>query len=333
MKTFIPLTEIHPNPERIARSLRDAPDYQAHWRFLVSEQHLIRIQQAPDREAALDAIVAEEKDRFVRWFVLFQSGRDTPLAPSFDYALRCHRSANGKRVGENIASMVVAGRTSAQIAEENASHRYHIVVFEKLFFDVRRYLLNRFWIALVCYFPNDLSSLDKSASRRLISAFERGWPGLAATFSKFQLKPVCGDKKAFEKAFARLLLGCTNRSGDYVSTLEMEGVNPSLEEMKFLLQLDLPKRGIAPGLAELDYVTPRSPTQEKQYREAAKLVGKYSRAQLAQGEDILGGGGEEDGRNGAREGLRFVLKKGPKRRNEAVLEKRLTSDGVNVQAR
>ena len=88
----------------------------------------------------MNDILSGEKDPYVRQLLLSQSGRRSVIPAAIEYALRCYRSQNENWIAARIAAMVVAGRSSAEIAEEIGTEPVHVVAFEKIFFDVRRYL-------------------------------------------------------------------------------------------------------------------------------------------------------------------------------------------------
>ena len=187
MNTIIPLGETPTNSYPIIRDC--GPGYFADWRFRVCEQYLIKIAQAPDSGVALNEILSAEQDPVIKELVSFQFGRESQMAESIQYALSCHKSRSKTLFARAISAMVIADRSSSQIGEELGCIPEHIQAYEKIFFDIRRYLDLRFVIKDLCYFPSSMTSLGDDASRWLITAFERGWDGLAATFSKCDWYP------------------------------------------------------------------------------------------------------------------------------------------------
>lgn len=268
------LIQVHKTPANhpIVRSF--GPGYKAHWRFQALQQHLIRVAQATDSAAVLNDILSAEKDPFVRQLVLFESGRPSVIAAPIEYALSCHRSRHENPFARMISAMVVAGRSSSQIAEVMGTSRAHVIAYEKIFFDVRRFLELRFWIKHLCYFPGSMTGLGEDASRRLTTALERGWNALAASFSLSRSEPISkhDPNPAGKQVVNQILLGVSARLADFLSALEMNGVTPSAAEVEPLLKIAFFARELAPTLSQLDYPTALSPSEEKKSREAAELV-------------------------------------------------------------
>jgi hypothetical protein len=275
MDFLIELGKVRTNPDPTPRSLSEGPDYRPNWRFLVSEEHLLKVAEAKKKSNALDDILLNEKDPFVRQLVLYQSGRRSVMADSIEYALRCRRSAAGNPIAGMIPAMVVAGRSAIQIAQDVGTEPRHIVAYEKMFFDVRRYLGNVFWIKNLCYSTGGAASMQQNASRWLVTACERGWAGLANAFST-QPSPKAG---AGQTALNRIYLGLLSRAGDYISTLEMAGVAPGERDIDWLLQTRRAsvEAGTTIKQQQLDYPSPIDPEKERRLQEAAEQVAGLSR--------------------------------------------------------
>jgi hypothetical protein len=274
MELFIELGKVRANPDPTPRSLREGPDYRPHWRFLVSEEHLLKVAEAKKKSNALDDILLNEKDPFVRQLVLYQSGRRSVIADSIEYALRCRRSEAGNPIAGMILAMVVAGRSAIQIAQEVGTEPRHIVAYEKMFFDVRRYRANSFWIKNLCYATGGATLMQQNASRWLVTACERGWAGLAGAFST----PPWPKAGAGKTGFNRIYLGLLSRAADYITTLEIGGVAPSERDIAWLLQVQ--RAAVEAGLPirqqQLDYPTPVDPEKERRLQEAKEQVAGLS---------------------------------------------------------
>ena len=283
MSELISLRKNPVDPDHIVRSLKDGPDYYPHWRFQAGGKYLIRLAQAQDPAATRGEIWSEAKDPFLRKFLAFHlDGRSSKSGPT-EYALRCHRSRNENLTATKISAMVIAGRSSSEIAQEVGTTRANVVAYEKIFFDVRRYLDRRFWIKELCYFPHRMTLLEEGASRWLITACERGWNGLAFIFSTSRSGWKAAGKWNSESAGKSLSdmisLGLVGRLIDFIFALEMGGVKPIAQEMELLSNLGLLGPGLPASFHQLDYPTALSPNEEKNARKTTELISGISPAQ------------------------------------------------------
>ena len=273
MHTSIQLAERGSNRRPIPRSLRASAEYVPHWRFLVFQQYLEEIAGSKD-EGALNEILAREPDRIIKALLRFEFGGSCRWSEAIGYALDCHRSQHSNRIAAMISAMVVAGRTSAEIAEEIASDRRHVIAYEFLFFDVRRYLENRYWIKDLCYSHQRITTLNERAGRWLITACERGWPGLSDTFSTARANSAPAGQRALETFALRIASRCS----DYVTLRDQAGMVPDGHDLELLLRFVSLQRELPASLQQLDYPTPISLAEAKAAREAAEAVGKLSPA-------------------------------------------------------
>lgn len=279
MTTLVPLGKTF-NPDPIVRSLEEGPDYHTHWRFLICEQYLCEIARSPDKSVARRKILSAEKDDFVKQLLLFHAEDRSSKPGPIEYALRCYRSRNENLTATKISAMVIAGRSPRDIAQEVGSTRANVVAYEKIFFDVRRYLPQRFWIKELCHFPSRMTVLGEGASRCLITACERGWNGLAFMFSTSRSDSKAADKwkpESVGKSLSDMIsLGLAARLVDFIATLEMNGVKPTAQEMELFLKLGLIGSELPSSFHQLGYPPAFSPKEEKKRREDAKLVDKMS---------------------------------------------------------
>ena len=253
--------------EQIPRSSLNSPNYCPRWRFDVVERYFTE-SVVENQSNALSEIMLREKDPYVRQLLLFHTGGRCVNKDAISYALKCDLSSNKNSMAVTIAAMVVADRSSEEIAEEIGTKREHVVAYEKLFFDVRRYRGNQFWLKELCY-SGFLPWLGKGAARWLITAFERGWAGLAATFSNSNADPQVEGGREWER-MSRIYM---NRAADFLIQLEMRGVELSAEEIKILqpIVMSLQREG-AGNLRKLCDRPPSTWTQKKQREESARLV-------------------------------------------------------------
>jgi hypothetical protein len=257
----------------IPRSLRDSPNYSPCWRVEVFEQYLIRIAEAKDQSNAVTEILAEEGDPFIRQMLLFHFERRCLIPDSIEYAIQCRQTEAQNRIQSMVKAMVIAGRNPEQIASEIGTDAFHIHTFEKLYFDVRRYLRNRAWLKQLCY-PNLVGNepaYRQAEARWLAISFERGWPGLAPCF----LRPLHIKPRTGREELNRFWQGLLSRAADFLVWLEINGVVPSERDLRLLqmAQQQAKQFGFSTtSRADLDYMQPAEREQEESVHEAAELV-------------------------------------------------------------
>ncbi len=280
METVFTLAKTSSSPDSIVRSLKEGADYLPHWRFLICEKILRETNLAPDASTARSQILFKEKDPFLRKLLAFQweggSGKSRPI----EYALRCYRSRNENLTATTISAMVIAGQSPRDIAEEIGTTRANVIAFEKIFFDVRRYLELRPWIKALCFFPSRMTVLEKGASRWLITACEHGWNGLAYVFSTSRSGTEAVDnynmKSAGKSNSDMISLGLGGRLADFIITLEMEGVKPTAEEMALFCKLGLLGPGLPASFHQLDYPKALSRKEAEIRRKHQSMIGKLT---------------------------------------------------------
>ena len=257
-------TSAYPAP----RSLADGPDYRPDWRFLTFQQYAADLAVAKDEAATLQQILSQEKDRVLRELLKFEFGGSSRWHSSISYALACHRTQDNNPIAASISAMVVAARTCGQIAEEIGAKRRHVIAYELLFFDVRRFAENRYWIKHLCYFPQRVTSLGEDASRWLITACERSWAGLSAIFSTSRSPSAPAGQTAAE----RFSLGLASRCADYVNHRDLAGTAPDLHDIDLLFRSTSIASELAPSLHQLDYPNPVSCAEARREKERRELV-------------------------------------------------------------
>jgi hypothetical protein len=156
--------------QQIVRSLDEGPDYQPDWRWRTVEKYLEEINDSPetaDSSVKCAQVLGQEKDEIIRQTVEFYCDVLSGDKAAVEYALRTQRTPE---VATKIKAMVVADMPIELIASNLGTQPAKIEFFEKLFFDVRRYLDKRDWLETVCY--------GIGGHRYLQVAFERGRPGV-----------------------------------------------------------------------------------------------------------------------------------------------------------
>jgi len=216
---------------KITRALENGADYRPHWRDLQVQEYLNSIAQS-DAEAPtrLNEILSEESDPFVRDLLLFHSDRPCSNEEGIAYAVNCQRDNSKTLSASLIKTMVIANRSPELIAPEFGTTKERIEIFEKLYFDARRYLKHRGWLRGICSPAVKPNALDAAESRWFAIAFRRGWPGVEEVV--LGQMPKCGERN-LEHAFS-ILLG---RVEDHCVALEASGEAPSEKDIKKIAQL------------------------------------------------------------------------------------------------
>jgi hypothetical protein len=243
------------------------------WRFDVFEQYLVKIAEAKDDSVAVAEILAEEPDPYLRQLLLFHFGRRCVISATVRYAMECHQSESQNQIGPMIRAMVVAGRSSGQIAAELGTDPASIRCFEKIYFDVRRFLENRAWLKRICFPPliGNEPAHRQAEVRWLAIAYERQWAGLAPCF----LRSLQTKARTGREELSRFCQGLLSRAADFVAQLEIHGVPPSERDV-FLFQIvqeQAKKLGLGSiSLSDLDYADPLELDEDKARHEAARLL-------------------------------------------------------------
>jgi hypothetical protein len=266
MKTIV-LFDPKPNevPAPIRR-LQDGPDYRPDWRFLAVERYISEIGEAADKSAETDVILAREKDPFVRQLLRFHCARTCVIAGPILYALRCHATNAENRAESVIKAMVVAGRTAQQIAADLGTDASNVVAFEKIYFDVRRYLDKSAWLAQLCHsVRHNPTEVEMCEARWMTIAFH-GWARLAPYLTQPRQPLSATPQTAVNHLLHHLLF----RSLDFVISLETRGIPPSERDLQMLAVLQQRFEGLSLPLPprDIDFAAPLGPEQKKKVAES-----------------------------------------------------------------
>jgi hypothetical protein len=254
------------------RSLSQGPDYRPDWRWRTCERYLVQVSTSKDKEAEVDHILARERDPYLRQLIRYQFNRRCIIGSRIEYALRCRATNAETRAGSMVKAMTLAGRTSQQIAPEIGTDEGNITAFQRIFFDVSRYMTSRVWLARLCC-PPDAQNHTAEAEwemRWMWVALHRGWAGLSSIlfgkrYSPLECRPTELDH------LVRMLLG---RASDYVAIMDIAGVPVSQRDLELLLLL--PRRigdlGLPITLENLVYAEPLEPEEEKRQKKAKDIV-------------------------------------------------------------
>jgi hypothetical protein len=245
-------------PAKITRRLEDGPDYEPDWRHLQVREYLNFIDQSDAADARLDKILSEEPDSFVRDLLLFHCERPCDNE-GIAYAVKCQRYRK-TRFASAIKALVIAHGSPEQIAHEFGTTKEKIETFEKLYFDVRRYLNHRGWLRGVCY-----DSVDATELRWFAVAFRRRWPGVEEVV--LGRLPKSGER-SLDGAIGVLL----GRVEDYCSASEASGKGPSEQDIKDMASLVRIARSLPPLWENPLELEQKSSTESPTIRSLKKLT-------------------------------------------------------------
>jgi hypothetical protein len=204
------------------RSLEEGPNYQPNWRWLTVQQYLAEIENPAeadgDSPTKLQLILDREEDEIVRKTLQFHCRVLSDDDAAVKYALNTARSP---LAAETIKAMVLAGCSLEDIAKKMGTPPARIDFFEKLYFDVRRYLDNQILLCKIC--------LGSEGHRWLQVAFERGWPGVEEVI----LHRLPKGPRGLNHAVSVLL----SRVQDFLFQLEARNVSPSEKDLERLLRV------------------------------------------------------------------------------------------------
>jgi len=223
----------------IARSLAEGWHYRPDWRNATVEAYLVGKQL---QEPPLEALKGEE-DGFVRQFYLFRRCGRCLEQSAFQWAYGCHiNQATG--AGSLIKALTVARVPVNEIAEKLRTPRKNIVVYQRLYFDIGRYLDEQAWLASVIFSPsqNPQDSVDPVEFRErhwMAAAFDRGERGLGQAFMpRVRLSP-----EEREELTSEIKSVLTSRAFEFVSALRTGLIPPCPEDfLRFTTMLDVAAR-------------------------------------------------------------------------------------------
>jgi hypothetical protein len=185
-----------------------------------------------------------------------------------------------------IKAMIVCGRTNEQIARQIGTSAINVQTFEKLAFNVRRYLHLRVWLRQICspLLDPDAPPHVLYQARLCAIAFERGWSGLEnLTVSRQAEKAVSATADLHQ-----IITLLSSRALDYIVALELTGAPPTGRDLELLLLAEhrLPTAGLSPSNTYFQRtVEPPDPEREEKEKRAkaiAKGLSPLARRRLIQ---------------------------------------------------
>ena len=215
----------------ISRSLDAGWDYGADWRLQQVDAYLGEIANTPDRKHALQQILYREKDPVIRQALRYRMVGGCAANTAFNWALQCARDNARTGLLSMLKAMVIAGMPPMQIAKELGTAPFNVMIAEKLFFDVRRYLQNRIWLNSSVITQGEKCILSPEAAR------ERRWLSVASeSGSERLLKVLRGGEDASDETLemtAQKIESITGRRAlEYVNSLERDGTALNEDDLK-----------------------------------------------------------------------------------------------------
>jgi hypothetical protein len=217
-----------------------------------------------------------ENDPFVRQLLRYHFSRRCIIGRSIQYALRCQATNHQNRVGSLIKAMIVAGRSSRQIADELATDPMSVVTFSKIFWDLTRYRDNRVWLKRLCFQPQHgrPTAEQECEGRWLQIAYMRGWAGLSEVVSS----RVPNSERNIKMDVDRFVACLMTRACDFVTNLEAMGITPSERDLQLLAvtQRGLENVGIRVIPGDITYSGLPTPDEKKKQEEFNGLMSRLS---------------------------------------------------------
>ncbi len=158
------------------RTLEQGWDHRPDWRALVVEEKL-----REHTNATLGQLLAGEEDLVIRHALRFKRIGAGAASKVLDYAYRCHENRTKNIASAVIRSMTVAGFTPDEIGKRLGTEPLKVVVYQRMFWDLKPNLLNRAWIGSVITPVTPINPRDPIAIREamlLSTAFHQGRRGL-----------------------------------------------------------------------------------------------------------------------------------------------------------
>jgi len=165
----------------MARKITKGWDYRPDWRLEIIESYLVEIAGAKDRADALQGIHFREQDPYVRQALRFRFTGRCVSQTAIEGAFRAGHDSGPGAIGSRIKAMVIADRYSAEIAQVLQVPVAVVVAFEKIFWDVRRYLNAELWLETLVENIEQPNPKTPEAARESIwlrTALREGWDGL-----------------------------------------------------------------------------------------------------------------------------------------------------------
>jgi hypothetical protein len=216
--------------EEICRSLAEGWHFRPDWRSRLVDRLL---EQGVGQSTG--EILRDEEDCYVRQlYLLRRNGRCLETA-AFKWAYNCHANNGTTGAGSLVRALTVAKVPSVEIAGKLATKSKNVLVYQRLFFDVVRYLDDQAWVASIVFSPptdsNDIAELREKTW--VTAAFLRGERGLGQMFDRrIAVTPEEQDAMTCEIKSA-----VTVRAFEYLNSLRTGVVPPGREDFDRLIRM------------------------------------------------------------------------------------------------
>jgi hypothetical protein len=219
------------NSSEIARSLEDGWHYQPDWRNRVVEAYLI------EHGADVDplTVLGHEHDPYARQYYAFRRTGGSLGRDAFRWAYRCHAHDASTGAAAMVKAMTLARVPVKDIAKELRTKSQNVIVFQKVYFDVERYLDEREWLASIVFAgPQDAPTLAEFRQQHwLAAALIGGRKGLERAISRNN--PITNEER--DRLVGEIRSALTVRAHDYIASLRSGLVQPGAEDFDRLLRM------------------------------------------------------------------------------------------------
>jgi hypothetical protein len=218
---------------QIARSLDDGWDYRPNWRSQQIDEYLTQIAVEKDRADALQAILWREPDPYVRQGLRIRFAGNCVHEAAIAWAFRAAHDNGTSGIGSRIKALVIADRFPEEIEQLLRIPVARIIAFEKLFWDVRRFLNSDLWLETLGQAAEERSPKTTGGVREAIwlrTALHEGWEGL----ERLWFRKRGTDAKSLEELSREIEGIAARRSLRRMQALEERGEPVSDDDIKRL---------------------------------------------------------------------------------------------------
>jgi hypothetical protein len=221
--------------ERILRNLSEGPDYSVSWRHAVVQGYLDEVMKSDDPGGKLAELLDQERDPFVRQYLRFRYNGRCVWRSSFEFSVGCQARNASSGAASMIRAMIIGDRTPDEIAAELGTLREHIIVFGKIFFDLRRYLGVETFLRRIVFGDPPEGTMDAEAVRErrwLAAAYNRGWAGI----EQIVLRRTPSSPEQLQELSRQLHGALASRALEFVQGLDAEATPPGEADLSRYLR-------------------------------------------------------------------------------------------------
>jgi hypothetical protein len=233
------MSELKPSSSQLCiakpRRQRSAWAFDPAWRSKAVEDCVAQLAVAEDQKSALQGYLFEERDPVLRQAVRFRLTGQSVCSDRFAWAYEAHDTNAETGMASALKAMVVADRFSEEIAQELGTTNENVVIFERLFWDIRPILGNESCLRAVVApdWQAPTKSNEETRDRLILrTALAEGWAGLRALLRGEQ--PSDEDGEAIAKKIQSMV---AQRALRYLRELDASGAAESEDDLKRFLVL------------------------------------------------------------------------------------------------